>query len=218
MAIKGISQEHDPEKYRSIIGVDSSSKGIAWTHLYDGKMVAQGKIVLKQRLLVDKLGHMYVEWKALLDSIKPDHVMVEKSIFVRNPATARTLSYIVGALLSIAKGEGYEVSDVEPSTWKSFFGYKNLSPKFVKEAKEKLGTTEGKKLCDRLRKSQTWRVIRHNYPNEAIGSVAEKDNDISDSWGVALLASHLLSAPIVLENSDSIRLDLDELSKLGLRL
>jgi Holliday junction resolvasome RuvABC endonuclease subunit len=218
MVIKGIKPERNPDKYCTIIGVDTSSTGIAWTALYKDEMMGQGKIELKQKDIVDKLAHVYGEWAYLLGELKPDYVMVEKSIFVKNPATARTLSYVVGTILAITKGNGYECDAVEPASWKSFMGYHNLSSKFVQQAKEKLGNTEGKKFCDRLRKSQTWRVIQHNYPNEATDSLAENDHDIADSWGIALYTSDLIRQPITLEKSREVSLDLAEMTRIGLAL
>lgn len=218
MVIKALVPERDPKVFRTIIGLDTSSQGIAWTHLYEGRMIGQGKIDLtKKRTMQDKLLHVYQEWRHILHIVRPDHVFVEKSIFVKSPGTARTLSYIVGAIMIVSLGEGYDITDVEPSSWKSWLGYKNLRKGFVADAKEVLGTKH-KKFCDDLRKSQTWRVIKHNYPDEAEGSLAENDHDIADSWGVALYGHNLLSEELTLEKSREITLDLAELDKLGLRL
>lgn len=218
MVVKGAQAERQPDKYSKIMGVDTSSTGIAWTCLVEGEMMGQGKILLKQKNIIDKLAHLYSEWAYLLDETRPDHVFVEKSIFVKNPATARTLSYVVGTICAITAGKGYEVTDVEPATWKAFLGYKNLSPKFVKEVKDALGQTEGKKFCDAMRKSQTWRVIQHNYPGQADNSLAENDHDIADSWGVALYGYDKLSTKLILEKSSSVTLDQEELTRLGLKL
>lgn len=209
----------NPEKYRTIIGVDSASTGIAWTYLFDGHMAGQGKIGLtKHKDMQSKLIEIYKEWRHILDEVKPDHIFIEKSIFVVSPGTARTLSYIVGALMIVALGEGYEVTDVEPATWKSFLGYKNLRKGFVADATASLGRIEGKKFCDKLRKSQTWRVIKYNYPDEVVDSIAQSDNDISDSWGIALYGYDKLAKELALDKSKEVTLDLEELSSLGLSL
>lgn len=210
--------ERQPEKYRRILGIDSSSTGIAWSFIIDNELIAYDKIRLDKIKDVDKkLSHIYWELLSVLRRHNPDHVFVEKSIFVRNPATARLLSYVVGTVIATCSAHDFEVTDVEPATWKAFFKYKNISSKFVRQAKEALGDTEGKKLCDRLRKSQTMRVLVHNYP-EAAGTVIESDHDIADSFGIACFGFDKLGKPLQLEISDSIRLDLEELSTLGLSL
>lgn len=217
MVVKGLKEERNAEKYHTIIGVDSSSLGVAWTALIDGNIAGQGKINLtKIKTMQDKLAEINQQWKLILNEFTPDHIFIEKSIFVKNPATARTLSYIVGAVMIVSLGEGYEITDVEPSTWKSFMGYHNLSSKFVVETKKVLGNTEGKKFCDRLRKSQTWRVIQHNYPDQVQDCLAMADHDMADSWGIGLYGSHLLHKEINLTISNEIRYDLQKFERLGL--
>lgn len=210
--------ERQPEKYRRILGIDSSSTGIAWTLVVDNNLIDQGKIRLdKIKNVPDKLAEIYWELLTVLHLHEPDHIFVEKSIFVRNPATARLLSYVVGTVIATCSAHKYEVTDVEPATWKAYFKYKNLSSKFVQEAKKALGDTEGKKFCDKLRKSQTKRVLLHNYP-DAVDTVIESDHDIADAFGLAVYGYDKLNKALELEISDSIRLDLVELDRLGLRL
>lgn len=208
--------ERQPEKYKRILGIDSSSTGIAWSLLVDNRLDACGKIKLdKIKDVGDKLRETHLGLAAILHTYAPDHVFVEKSIFVRNPATARLLSYVVGTIIACCMVEGFEVTDVEPATWKALFQYKNLSSKFVQQAKAALGPTEGKKLCDRLRKSQTMRVLVHNY--DCI-SLVEEDHDVADSLGLAVYGWNKIAQPVELEITDSIRLDLAELDRLGLKL
>lgn len=202
-----------------ILGIDSSSTGIAWTQLVDGKMTDQGKIKLNMiKLPRDKLANLYVAWRKLILNTKPDVIYIEQSIFVKSPATFRLLSMIVGSLICVAAGEGFRCEVVEPATWKAFYKYKNLSRVFVDTAKKKIGIAEANKLCDRLRKSQTWRVIKHNFPDEADQSIADTDHDIADSWAIALYGYVQETGPIALEISDSIRIDQEELARLGLKL
>jgi len=218
MAAIKVPQERDMSKNRRVMGIDSSSLGIAWTLLENGIMVEQGKIRLdKVKLLTDKLHAGANELSSLIKDKHPDHVFVEKSIFVRNPATARTLSYIVGMIITISLMNGVPVIDIEPSVWKSFLGYKNLSSAFVVECKKKMGVTEGKKFCDRLRKSQTWRVVAHNYPCQAGGSLAESDHDISDSWGIALKGYDMVGRELTIVSREDIIFDLLEFDKWNLR-
>jgi Holliday junction resolvasome RuvABC endonuclease subunit len=220
VVVKGIVPERDANRYTKILGVDTSTQGIAWTQLYKGHASGLGKIELKQKDIIDKLAFHYSEWAYMLDELKPSHVFIEKSIFVKNPDTARKLSFVVGTIAAITKGKGYEVTLVEPGTWKAFLGYTNLSSKFVQQAKAELGNTEGKKFCDRLRKSQTWRVIKHNFPDQVdeFENIGETDNDIADAWGIALYGYNLLAEELQLEKGKEISLDVPLMATLGLAL
>lgn len=211
-----VSFSRDPEKYKRVMGVDSSSQGIAWAIIENEELIASGKIDLsKMKEFTHKMSFFTSEWETILEEYQPNYVYVEKSIFVKNPATARLLSYVVGSILTFTTYRGVEIDDVEPATWKAWLGYKNLSSKFVKEAKEALGATEGKKFCDKLRKSQTQRVIRHNYPS---WEWEYDDHDISDAVGIALWAVNHVSHDVELEISKDISLNREELDRLGLKL
>lgn len=210
-----VEVKRNPTRYQKIIGVDTSSQSIAWSYIYRGRLVKTGKIDMSKAVGFNAKMRVFDKaWEKILDEIKPDRVWVEKSIFVRNPATARILSYVVGSVMMFTGYCGYEVDDVEPSTWKAFCGYTNLSSKFVVEAKKKLGPTEGKKFCERLRKSQTRRIIEHNYPKWVIPD----DHDIADSVGIALWGYNLLVKEVNLEKSKDISIDQKELARLGLKL
>lgn len=201
-----------------ILGVDSSSTGIAWTLLENGTMTEQGKIILSEKTINQKLKKIELHWRQIVQMYSPDAVYLEQSIFVKSPGTFRTLSFVVGSLMCVTESVGVPVVLVEPATWKAFYKYKNLSRVFVDTAKKKIGISEANKLCDRLRKSQTWRVVRHNFPDEAIGSKADTDHDIADSWAIALYGYAQETGSIALEISDSIRIDQEELARLGLQL
>jgi Holliday junction resolvasome RuvABC endonuclease subunit len=205
-----LRQERDPEKYKTIMGIDSSSTGVAYTIVRDGTPIKSGKITLTHlKETPDKLMLVSTYMKELLPGV--DHVFVEKSIFVANPATARLLANIVGGIMLMCAMSGVGVTDVEPATWKSFIGYTNLSSKFQKQATEVLGVTEGRKLCNTMRKSQTQRLIKHNFPHFDI-----EDNDISDSCAIALYGYDKVVKPLAFEKSKSIAVDLAALAQLGL--
>lgn len=173
-----------------------------------------GKIDLsKKKGLPNKLTELHTKMVELLSEETPTIVMIEKSIYVKNPDTFRTLSYIVGGIMAVAS-EGSDVDHVDPATWKAYFGYKNITAAFKKQAKEVLGK-DANKFCDGLRKSQTKRTILHNFPSFVL---PEDDHDIADSCGVALYAWDKKIEPLNIEKSRAISVDLEELAKLGLTL
>lgn len=200
-----------------ILGVDSSTTGVAWTlmEIKDGRPfpVKSGKINLtSKKEMFDKMEIVGTEFPKLIAVLQPHHVFVEKSIFVKNPDSARKLSMVVGGLMMICAVDGFPLTLVEPASWKSFTQYRNLTRKMVESATEKLGKTEGKKFCDRMRKVQTSRVLQHCYPD---WDLPYDDNDIIDSAGIALYGVDKIAVPIKL---DAPRIELvtqEEIDILG---
>jgi len=172
----------------TVMGIDSSTGGIAWTVVQHGSPYAMGKInTTKLKDITDKLAFGIDHFKDLLQLYKPDIVVVEKSIYVNNRATFRTLSYIVGAIMATAKLEvGADVYDVEPMAWKSLYGYTTMTKKMELLARRTLERTAAAKVCEALKKEQTMRVIKHNFGLWK----PEEDTDIWDSTGIALWGWH----------------------------
>lgn len=209
---------HRSEEIKKILGVDSSTTGVAWTliEIQDGNPVPVkwGKIDLtKKKEVYDKMKVVGEEFVPLVRELSPDHIFVEKSIFVKNPDTARKLSFVVGALMLVAAMENYPLTLVEPASWKSHLGYFNLTRKFQAEAVRILGTTEGKKICDRFRKEQTKRILAHRFPDFDIS-----DHDIADSCGVAVYGVNKIAAQILFEKNREIAFDCRELAQIGLEI
>lgn len=210
--------KRDPGKYKKVMGIDSSTQGVAWTtmRLYKDKVepIEWDFMSLKDiKEMDDKLELMSYEFENILQEQIPDHIFIEMPIFVKNPATARKLSFIVAGLVLTAKRQGFSVTLVEISTWKSFIGYTNLNRGFQTEAKRKLGKTEGAKLCDRLRKSQTQRIIKHRWPEFDV-----EDDNIADSCAIAAYGINELVTELQFEKNKEVALDLKELARLGLEL
>ena len=205
------------EENITIMGVDSSTTGVAWTliKIVDGSPVPVewGKIKLDgKKEMMDKMGLVAEHFTPLVYHHQPDHIFIEKSIFVKNPDTARKLSFVVGALMVIAAQQDKPVTLVEPASWKAFTKYRNLTRKMVDSAVSKLGKTEGKKFCDKLRKVQTSRVLQHCYPSWTIDY---SDHDIVDSCGIALYGVNQLSMEINLEIPPFGLLSQEELDIVG---
>jgi Holliday junction resolvasome RuvABC endonuclease subunit len=209
----------EPEKYRTITGVDSSSQSLAWSTIHEGQVVDMGSIdIHKLKTMQDRLKALGETWHEWCENHETDHLFIEKSIYVKNPGTFRTLSYIVGGIMTTSLAHGIEVTDVDPSTWKAFYGYTSLPRKFVLDAKKKLGPSEGSALCERLRKSQTAAVLQHNFPNLGEFELFMSDHNVADATGIAVYGFDLLSEKLEIEKSKAIALPLDELLAYGLTL
>jgi Holliday junction resolvasome RuvABC endonuclease subunit len=198
--------------YKRILGIDSSTTGVAWTLVSSGKPLKWGKIDLtKYKTMEDRLRVIGEEYPKLLKELKPDYVYVEQTIYMRNVATMRVLSYIVGALICATSQQGIGITDITPMTAKSYYGYLTLNRKFVAAAKKKLGKLAGEKLCASMRKSQIQRVNMYNFPK-----FEAADHDISDSCSIAMYGYSQKVKPITIKTGREILLDLEELKKLGL--
>lgn len=196
-----------------MMGIDSSSVGIAWA-IREGDSLITGKInTQKIKELPDKIAHGCKELSALIEEHKPDFIWVEKSIYVKNPATVRTLSYIVGGIMATAGLHNTAVGDVDPATWKAFFGYRNLKREYVASVKKILGNTDGKKFCEELRKSQTRSVLINHFPD---WDIPLDDHDISDAVGIVVWGWNQLVEEEEIEKSDHVRYDLVHLANLGI--
>jgi Holliday junction resolvasome RuvABC endonuclease subunit len=198
---------------KRVLGIDSSSTGVAWTVVEDGIPVASGKIRLDKLLFDAKLNAIVVELPKVLEAQKPDRVAIEMPIFVKNPATARLLSFIVGCIMTVLTIYDYSFDLVDIASWKSFIGYTNLSSAFQAHVKDVLGKTEGTKFLDRLRKSQTQRILKNRFPEFDV-----MDNDISDSAAISLWFYNKLYGGLEFKKDKSIAFDLKEFSKLGIQV
>lgn len=204
--------ERDSERYQKILGIDSSTLGVAYTQIESGQPLYSGMIKMAHiKDMQAKLEELSVGLTYLLDCMQPDHIFIEMPIFVKNPDTARKLSFVVGAIMTVAAQKGYKTTLVEPATWKSFTKYKNISRKMSASAVEKLGKTEGKKFCDRLRKEQTSRALQQSFPEWEFDY---SDDNIVDSCAIALYGYHLLSKEIIFP-SNLILFNQSELDILG---
>ena len=204
----------DPKRYRRVMGIDSCTQSLAWTVVETNRPKSHGKLALPTGALVPiKLRTIISEFPKLLAEQKPSVIFIEKPIYVRSQETARVLSYVVSCIVTIALQEGIEIYEVAPMTWKTWLGYTALTRKFTTSCTKKLGKAPATKFCNDLRKSQTLRVIKHNFKTWAV-----TDHDINDSCGIALYGYEQLNKPLKLDISKSIAIDQPQLSKLGLVL
>lgn len=194
------------------MGIDSSTTGVAWTLVESGKPKKWGKIdTTKDKTMDARLHHIWVEFPSLLRELKPDHVYIEKSIYMRNVVTFRVLSYIVGSLILLCLAESIGVTDIEPMIAKKFYNYSTISRKFALALSKKMPTKDATKFKEALRKSQVQRVNEFNF-----AGFDASDHDISDSCSIAVYGYSQKVRPIKLDTSREVRLDLQELKKLGL--
>jgi Holliday junction resolvasome RuvABC endonuclease subunit len=184
--LKKTLQQAKPKVYKRIVGIDSSTTGIAMCLLVEGKPKTAMYLSLPHSEFLERM-HRAREWfAAALMTENPEFVMIEAPIYIQNPMTTKNLSYIVGMLIGECLHKDIPVVDVSPATWKGWLGCKPVTKNMKINIIEQLGQTEGRKEIQRLRKSQVQDIMRDRFP------YLNWDNDnVADSAGIALYANNL---------------------------
>jgi hypothetical protein len=108
----------------SIIGMDLSSKSIAYAKFVDGKPVSCGEIFIEGNNLYDKIKDARAKTQALFDIgiLKADTICIEKAVFVNNRSVVIMLANIFGAVMSVLLQNGAKVIETQPLTWQNYIG------------------------------------------------------------------------------------------------
>ena len=171
-----------------ILAIDPSSHSLAWV-IYDVNLdkinlFACGKIDYKKDKNISmKFEAIHSGLEQIIADYNPKHAIIEQSIYVQNFETSRIISYIIGYSWGVLSGGKCVVSDVNPLTWKSGIGYKNLAKKDSESFKDdgKPGSLQIKLKNERKRRV---REIVAKYFTE--GDTSISDDDIIDAAGIGL--------------------------------
>jgi Holliday junction resolvasome RuvABC endonuclease subunit len=176
------------KSYTSIMGVDMSSKTIAYSVFKkdgDWRLYQRGKIEISGESTFEKCGDIIEKFSGLLKVLEPELIIFESSSYVNNNAVMKQLSMVFGAAAGAASRYGIEVIDIPPVTWQSFIGNppnsKKYKDKFLKDNPE-ITQSKAKVLLREQRKTRTIDFVLEN-----IGVVAE-DDDIADAICVGYYA------------------------------
>jgi hypothetical protein len=93
------------------------------------------------------------------------------------------LSYIIGFTWGELDDHCKYVTDVNPLTWKSGIGYKNLTKKDIKELKDKYGSRGIQRRLNDERKSRVRKILLEYFTDLELDGI---DSDISDAIGIGL--------------------------------
>lgn len=174
-----------------LMGIDASSKSIAFTVYADGKPVKWGKIFLEGDNTIEKCGDANKKMYVLMEEFDIDFLAIEEAIFVNNRRVVIMLSNIFGSIMGVAVAVGKTVVGVAPATWMNYIG-NNTRP--TKEEKEEIN----KQFPN---KSKNWKKqqLKANRKQRTIDFFNEKygmeltDDDVADSCGVGYYAYHELT-------------------------
>lgn len=176
------------KSYTSIMGVDMSSKTIAYSlfcNQEEWKLKQRGKVEISGESTFEKCGDVVDKFSGLVKVLKPELIIFESSTYVNNNAVMKQLSMIFGAAAGAATRYGIEVVDIPPVTWQSYIGNPPNSKKYKKQfIDDNPGITDSKAKV-MMREERKNRTI--DFVVENIG-VEPEDDDIADAICVGYYA------------------------------
>jgi Holliday junction resolvasome RuvABC endonuclease subunit len=171
------------------MGIDASTKSIAFAVLEGGELLRCGEITLVGANVYERLVDARRKMEVLVDIFDINFVAMEKAVMVRSAEVGLKMAMVFGAVLSVLLDRGAVVVEVYPIQWQSFIGNKNWTAKQKADLKKEIpgkSLTWYKAEIRNRRKQYTLDWVKENY-----GVTLESDN-VSDSFGLAYYASQEL--------------------------
>lgn len=171
-----------------IIAVDPASHSLAWCILDISKtsitLVDSGKISFdKSPEMSNKFDIIKKEMPIICNKYKPNHAVIEQSVYIQNFQASRILSYIIGFTWGELDDFCETVQDVNPLKWKSGIGYKNVNKVEIDRIKKEFGEKGIQKRLVDERKNRVKKILTKYFINLDVDSL---DSDISDAIGIGL--------------------------------
>lgn len=179
-------------KPKRIIGIDASTKSVAFAIFDNGKPVRCGEIELKGHTLYERLYDAKCKVQALVSAgvLVGDLIAIEAAWTGNNPRTGLDLSLVYGAIIGELMVCSPDIHRVAPITWQSYIGNPNLK----KAEKEQLAndnpnaTKSALQILGRnLRKQRTLDYSRRFF------SIPSGSDNVGDAVGVAVYALEVLT-------------------------
>lgn len=180
---KFLEKSQSDKKYHKIMGIDPSTKKMAFILVQNFTPVQSAYVDLGEGDIYERLLKLRKYYPALIELWNPDFVCIEQAIFIQNPETSRKIAYCVGVVAAETMIKGIKFEDVAPSSWKSYLGVKPVTAVWKKEILATLGDKDGKREIQKIRKGQTQKILGERFPD-----FDWSDEDISDACGIALYA------------------------------
>jgi Holliday junction resolvasome RuvABC endonuclease subunit len=172
-------------KASKVIGIDASTKSLAFCVFYNRRPIKWGKINFEGATVYERIADAHPKVRALADEFDADFVCLEGAILAnnRNVQVTIDLSLMYGAILSILLRGRAKVVQVKPLEWQNFIGNKTLSAvekaKLKKDFPDKSASWYSNKSRE-IRKQRTMDFINNKWPHMNI-----TDNDVGDACGIA---------------------------------
>lgn len=180
------------KKANRVIGIDASTKSIAFAIFENKKPVRCGEVMLKGANLFERLLDAKHKTKALVDAgvLTGDYVAIESAWTGNNPRTGLELAYIYGAIIGELMELNPEVHKIAPISWQTGIGNPNLK---VAEKDAIKKANPGKKAWwyqaegRKMRKDRTMTIARKYF------KIPSESDNVSDAVGLALHVSETLT-------------------------
>lgn len=165
-----------------VLGLDVSTKSIAFSVMDDGVLDSYGKLYIVGDDIWEKAADANRKTYSLLQLNKPTHVAIESAVYVNNKSVIIKLSYIYGSIGGVVGAKGYSMTDVTPLAWGKFID-NPVNDKARRDALAKEYPDKSKSWLKnearRRRKQYTMDWIKEN-----LGADVE-DDDVADAIAVA---------------------------------
>jgi Holliday junction resolvasome RuvABC endonuclease subunit len=190
----GIGNLKKPKGTR-VIGIDASTKSLAYAVIENGKPLECGEKFFKGADVFERLFHakQITESLVKLGTLRADYVAIEAAVRVNSIQTYADLAYVYGAIIAELMASNPEVHKIYPISWQTGIGNPNLK---TKEKADLKTANPGKSVSwyqnegRKMRKGRTLVIAKH------AGFLIPSDSDnIGDACGLALFASQTLTRP-----------------------
>lgn len=178
-------------KASRVMGIDASTKSIAWCIFYNRKPERWGKINIEGTDIYEKIGDANKKIYALNKLYPVDYIAIEEAVFVKSPSVAIQLAYVYGSIVGVLVSQGVKTITVRPLTWQGFIG----NPALKKAEKDAIkadfpgkSTTWYSNKGRELRKQRTMDYFNRKWPVMKLS-----DNDVGDAAGIAYYAYNQLT-------------------------
>lgn len=171
-----------------VLSIDPASHSLAWSVLDISEnnitVVDYGKINLASTPEMSrKFTIIKQELPAICGNYKPSACVIEQSVFIQNFQSSRIISYIIGFTWGILDDYCNNVIDVNPLTWKSGIGYKNVSKKEAALIEKEFGKKGIQQRLSNERKQRVKDILDQKIENFVSEGL---DSDITDAIGIGM--------------------------------
>ena len=166
------------DKPSRVVGIDCSSKSLAFAVFDDGELIKYGEILFGKGDVYERMHRAVSEMTALAEFFgKADAISYEAPVYINNRKTVITLSMVLGAALSPLLKPGTLVYPTPPIVWQRF-----MNPALTKDERAEIANKHSDK-------SKAWikAKIRETHKQRGVDKVQElygvkvASDDVSDA-------------------------------------
>ena len=172
----------------TILGLDTSSRSVAWALIEDDKLINYGEFYLEGIHINDRLLDCRLKTQAMINELQADYVFIEEAVKVASYSTLIVMAKILGVIISVLKENNKNLFTVTPIAWQSWIKNPNLKTEEKKELlikhPEIRTKSQQSKFMREYRKNRTKQWVKEKY-------VVVVDNDnISDAIAITEIGLH----------------------------